>query len=626
MKRFASRIAGLGWWFSLCLETQKHASAGTRADEAFPETPYVIDVTRPPYGARGDGTTDDTESLQRAIQENTGRHRVLYFPRGTYLISRTLTWPKKWEGHDNWGFTTLHGQNTEGCVLKLKAGTFTDPAKPQAMMWCGGFGSADWFHNYVENLTFDIGQNNAGAIALQFYSNNSGAVRRCRFLAREGGGMVGLDLGHRDMNGPLLVRDCEVLGFRRGVSTSGSVNSQTFEHLRLSGQTELGFENAGQAISLRGLVSDNTVPALKSYGSVALIDAWLRGQGSSGELPAVINYNGGGIYLRDVSTSGYGRALADTPSPDTGAALRIRGEDKPGSLGPIISEYSSREATGAMISGPLSIRLPIEEAPDLPWDAPSDWSNVDAFGADPSGAKDSSPAVQRAMDSGATTIFLPGSYNLASTVILRGRVRRVIGLGGMISYGDHSHPNFRVQDGPNPVIQIEHFGYVGGGIELARQRTVIIRSVSDCELTSRPEAQGGRLFLEDFVSSGLNLRHQRVWARQLNIENEGTHLINDGGNLWILGYKTERGGTLLSTQSGGQSEVLGGFSYTTTAGKLAPMFENIDSSVFTFFSEVCYNGDPFSTLVHEVHGQRVQWVRRGDGHTAPYTGRWKLPQ
>ncbi len=49
-------------------------------------------------------------------------------------------------------------------------------------MWCGGFGSADWFHNYIEDITFDVGSGNPGAIALQFYSNNYGALRNCRFV------------------------------------------------------------------------------------------------------------------------------------------------------------------------------------------------------------------------------------------------------------------------------------------------------------------------------------------------------------------------------------------------------------------------------------------------------------
>ena len=116
-------------------------------------------------------------------------------------------------------------------MIRLKDKTFTDPTKPKAIMWCGGFGSADWFHNFVQDLTFDVGRDNPGATALQFYSNNSGAVRDCRFVAGEGSGAVGLDLAHRDMNGPLLVRNCEIVGFRRGVATGHAVNSQTFERL-----------------------------------------------------------------------------------------------------------------------------------------------------------------------------------------------------------------------------------------------------------------------------------------------------------------------------------------------------------------------------------------------------------
>jgi hypothetical protein len=118
----------------------------------------------------------------------------------------------------------------------------------------------------------------------------------------------------------------------------------------------------------------------------------------------------------------------------------------------------------------------------------------------------------------------------------------------------------------------------------------------------------------------LKLKRQRLWARQLNIENEGVHLTNDAGDLWILGYKTERGGTLLDARGGSRTEIFGNFSYTTTAGKLAPMFVNRDSAVFAYFGEICYNGDPFATLIQETRAGETRTVRRGEGHTLPYLG------
>ncbi len=230
-------------------------------------------------------------------------------------------------------------------------------------------------------------------------------------------------------------------------------------------------------------------------------------------------------------------------------------------------------------------------------------------------------AIQKAMNSGATTVFLPGSYNLRSTVTIGRTVRRIVGVGGTINYGKGLRPDFRLADGEAPVVTLEHFSHIGGGLEIATRRTVVLRSVSDCDIVTTPDADGGELFLEDVVTHGLKLRKQRLWARQLNIENEGTHLQNDGGDAWILGYKTERGGTLLQTRDGGRSEVLGGFSYTTTAGKLAPMFVNQDATLFTFFTEVCYNGDPFATLVEETRGTETRRIRRGEGSTAPFVGR-----
>ncbi len=583
----------------------------------LPQCDAVVDVTKPPYHAKGDGISDDTDAIQAALNDIMGMHRVLYFPKGTYLISRTLQWAKKNSaGREAWGKNYLLGHNCFDTIIKLKDKTFTDPSKPESMMWCGGFGSADWFHNYVENLTFDVGADNPGAIALQFYSNNYGAVRNCRFLADKRSGLIGLDLAHRDMNGPLLVKNCEVQGFDRGISCARAVNGQTFEHITLRNQRSLGLENEGQSISIRSLLSQNAVPAIKTYGVLCLVDSNLQGNEQAASVTAIVNYNHGRIHVRDTVTSGYSRAIADTPSPDSFAALRIQGEDKPGSLGPKVKAYSSHEATNPFGMTKLPQRLTVKEPPALEADPIANWANVNDFGADPTGESDSSVAIQKALDSGAKTIFLPGFYSLESPLRIRGNVQRLLGVGAWIDYHRRVTPDLIIEQGSAPVVTIEHLDHLGGGILIDTDRTVVLKSLGPKVIQCK---RVGELFLEDVTTDDLVLQqNQSLWARQLNVENEGTHVANVGGKLWVLGYKTERGGTLLRTSSGGVSEIYGGFSYTTTAGKLAPMFITEDSQVFAFFGEVCYNGDPFSHLIQETRKGTTKIVQRGQGFTAPY--------
>ena len=50
----------------------------------------VAHVNPKDYGAKGDGITDDTESIQAAIHDNPGS--VIKYPNGTYKISSALSY------------------------------------------------------------------------------------------------------------------------------------------------------------------------------------------------------------------------------------------------------------------------------------------------------------------------------------------------------------------------------------------------------------------------------------------------------------------------------------------------------------------------------------------------------
>src|ERR1700732_4664853 len=71
------------------------------------------------YGATGNGTTDDTAAIQAALSDGRskasgnyyGLPKALYFPPGTYLVSKTLSW--------NGCCVTLQGAGPSASVIRL---------------------------------------------------------------------------------------------------------------------------------------------------------------------------------------------------------------------------------------------------------------------------------------------------------------------------------------------------------------------------------------------------------------------------------------------------------------------------------------------------------------------------
>jgi hypothetical protein len=120
--------------------------------------------------------------------------------------------------------------------------------------------------------------------------------------------------------------------------------------------------------------------------------------------------------------------------------------------------------------------------------------------------------------------------------------------------------------------------------------------------------------IEDVVIDRINLgKGQRIFARQLNCESPPPEpmIKNDGGSIWILGYKTEYGNTVSTTLNGGKTEILGGLFYPAQGFKQAniPVLINQDSSVSVIYREIAF-GPTYQIHIEETRDRQTKTLKR----------------
>jgi hypothetical protein len=535
------------------------------------------------YGAVGDGVTDDTSAIQSALNDGRsnasanyyGLPKALYFPPGTYLVRKTLQW--------NGCCVTLQGAGSTSSIIRLAPGSegFNNPASPQPLILTP-LGNQS-FHQNIWDMGITVGAGNAGAIALSYVSNNSGAVRDVLITSEDGKGHAAVDLT-RQYAGPLLLEDLEIHGFDVGVDLANAEYGATFEGITLTNQNIAGIRNVNQAISVRNLVSNNSVPVIaNSGGLVVLLDAILNG-GSTAYSAIQTNST---FYLRSIASSGYQATLLNTSNSSV-----------PSFVTGTISEYivgTPQALAGEISSG--SLKLAIEETPSY---VNSDLSTWAAF--TPRWYGDTA-GLQSVLNSGKSTIYFPfgpnvtagdpaGSYfsYAESDVTVPDTVERIVGFSSIVT-GSTSGPGdggirLIVTSNSTTPLVIEEFGY-GLKIDHRGNRPIVIKH-SAATYVSSPGA--GNLYLEDVELGSFVIQpNQHVWARQLNLETAGTKLTNQSGVVWILGLKTEQPGTVILTEAGGQTELLGGLIYpATTVPSTEPAFRSTNAQASYIYTEPVY--------------------------------------
>ncbi len=601
----------------------------------FPADAGQVDV-KLRYGAKGDGITDDTAAIQKAIDETKGIPDTIYFPNGTYLISGSVG-NFGGKAHDKNRFTSYQGQSESGTIIKLKdscPGFSEAKAKTMFSVYEGG-GTGDVMRSYVRNMTFDVGTGNSGAIGLRYMTNNTGGVYHVTIRSSDPkkAGRLGLDMT-QGQNGPCLIKYVTIDGFDTGIESANSF-SLLYEHITLKDQNVLGFLVKSPS-TVRGLRSSNKVTAIRSEDLLTLIEGNFTGGDSAG---TAIVCTKPGIFVRDLKQSGYAHLIKDASGKvHDGATLDEWFDGKAEALFP-----------GKGAEAMKTLRLPIKETPEVPWEtdltkwAKADWDKP---------YTDMSDALQKTIDdaakTGKTTLYFPrrpGKYDapkFAKPIRIHGSLNRILGMenlpeldddvtGQLKPTGYDTPPGpgakalFTFEDLKSDVIVVERFFSLGNRkkhglvymFENKSGKTIVLQNLCLDGITKKPGGKG-EWFIEDmapdrdstlFIGKG-----ETLWARQFNPESYQRNILEvDGGQAWLLGMKTEGRAAHIIATNGAKVELLGGLSYQSWGKQKfdPPMFTVVDSDV-SFTYRFYTIADPFTTIVSETRGGQTKTLLRKD--------------
>jgi hypothetical protein len=423
-----------------------------------------------------------------------------------------------------------------------------------------------------------------------------------------GSGAIGIAMT-RKWPGPALLQRVTVHGFATGMAVANTEYGVTLDHVRLEQQRQVGLANDRNAVSASHLSVESSATAIANTspgGLIVLADSDLRRVG--GESDPLDN--SGVIVAHGVTFDGY------QPMPDNGG----------GPISAVLSE-------GHWQKLPPHADVALEDAPS-PVAAPrAQWANVRHFAKPGREPMDITDALRRAFASNAATVYLPfGRYTIHAAIEVPATVRRFLGMNASITVRPEREPEFdrgfgmfRINaDGPPLTIERLAFDMTDLGeqlaVEVSGKRDVVLRDIvtAGTSLLDR-KASGGRVFIEDTCCGALHIAGpQPVIARQLDTEGGDTRIDNDGGNLVVLGLKTEGDCTVLDNRNGAHATILGGLLYIVgDADPPVPAFRDQGGGLnASFVEESLRAGSHYSFYLQGLPA--AKFPARGDGRIVPW--------
>jgi hypothetical protein len=446
-----------------------------------------LDVTKYGAKGDGvtDDTVAFQNALNDASADSAGHPgttMVVYVPAGTYLISNTLTGYQIFNGTNtnivNYNYGAGAGLLAPSLVgpgagtrptIVLKPGTFTDPTAPHPMIHFVNTPNGDstscgfqWvnptigcfsilFNAVIRDINVTTG-NNPGAVGIQFYSAQMSYMQNVTVDAT--GGYAGI----QGAPATEVWTNITVTGGQYGVIIDrGTAGVDALAGLTLTNQSVAGLLlNPIGAISIAGFSIQETNPAAtgirlqssQNQGTaLSLLDGTITT--ASTTQPAIANTGGDSLYLNNtwlqapgasklivngtstsVPATGQKQLISEYTHTDqsTNPAPTSTNNQNPGyalTAYAVINDVEQKTDYGPIYgSGAPPTNLVSRHVPGpMPWAFDQNVAWVTDYGADPTGATDSTAAIRSAITAahtgGSDKVFLPrGKYALSGTLVL----------------------------------------------------------------------------------------------------------------------------------------------------------------------------------------------------------------